>query len=109
VAKKVIIHEEGLQDLLDNNPELRGELWQVGNRVAAAAAATASSAENGPGGTISGYAEAGFIVSWYPGGKGRPSVHVTSKADIKTALAAHFHTQKRDGVGHLRAALRTQT
>jgi hypothetical protein len=109
VAKKVIIHEEGIKDLLADNPGIRGQLWEVGNKVAAAAAATASAAENGPGGSITGYAEAGFSVEWYPGGPGRPGVRVVSKADIKTIMAVYFYTQKRDGVTHLRAALRTQT
>jgi hypothetical protein len=30
---------------------------------------------------------------------------VISRADEKMALAVHFHTQRRDGIGHMRAAL----
>lgn len=91
-----------MQDLLDNG--LRGLLMDVGRDVAAEAQATAQSAQNGSGGRLTGYAEAGFTVEWDERTT-RPRVNVISNADIKTAMAAHFYTQKRDGVGHLRAAL----
>jgi hypothetical protein len=109
VGKKVIIHEDGLAELMAENPELRGVLWQVGNKVAAAAASTASAAEKGPGGRITGYADAGFSVEWHKGNPGRPGVRIVANADMKTVMAVYWYTQKRDGETHMRAALRSQT
>lgn len=102
---KVKIHEEGLSALLEDNPAIKAQLLGVANGVAREAQATADSAQEGSGGRISGYAEAGFSVEWQARGGKRPRVNVVSNADPKTALAAHFHTQKRDGIAHLRAAL----
>lgn len=102
---RVKIHEEGLAALLEENPAIRAKLLGVANGVAAEAQATADSAQKGSGGRIDGYAEAGFAVQWEARGGKRPRVNVVSKADSKTAMAAHFHTQKRDGIAHLRAAL----
>ena len=79
-------------------------LFGVGQQVASQAEATAQDAQRGPGGTISGYAEAGFFVGIMESGD-RPICIVSSKADSDTAWAAHFFTTKRNGVGHLRAAL----
>ena len=76
----------------------------IANSVQGEAQATASSAEEGPGGTITGYASAGFSVVYEARGK-RPRVLIKSNADSATITAAHFHTQKRDGIAHLRAAL----
>jgi hypothetical protein len=102
---KVTVHEEGIAAFLEQNKQIRDQLVGVARGVAAEAQATADSAQEGSGGRISGYAEAGFAVEWQARGGKRPRVNVVSKADPKTALAAHFHTQKRDGVAHLRAAL----
>lgn len=102
---KVQVHEQGIADLLEANPAIRAQLMGVAGEVAAAAQATAGEAENGPGGRIDGYADAGFSVVWEARGGKRPRVLVVSNAPIKTFLAAHFHTQKRDGIAHMRAAL----
>jgi hypothetical protein len=100
----VVFDEQGLADFVRKNKGLRDDLMKTANKVKATAEATASSAEEGPGGRIDGYASAGFEVVWEQRSK-RPRVLVRSKAPIKTALAAHFHTMLRDGVPHLNAAL----
>jgi hypothetical protein len=102
---KVVIHNEGIRDLLAQNKDIRDLLIGEGQKVQANAQATASAAEKGPGGRLDGYASAGFKVSWANPSAGRPRVEVTSQADIKTATGVHFFTQKRDGVAHMRAAL----
>ena len=79
-------------------------LLEMGNQVKNEAEATAQDAQRGPGGTISGYAEAGFEVIYEERGE-RPRVKVVSRADGKTALAVLFYTLKRDGVDHLRRSL----
>lgn len=101
---KIVIHEEGLQDLLKSNKDIRDKLVYTAQAVAAEAQKTADSAQKGAGGRIDGYAEAGFSVEWQGRGK-RPRVNIKSNADGETAMAAHFYTQRRDGVAHLRAAL----
>lgn len=106
---RVIVHEEGIAAFLQMNKPVRDMLVRTAQAVADEAAKTASSAEKGPGGRIDGYASAGFAVEWESRGGKRPRVNIKSLADIKTALAAHFHSQRRDGVGHLRAALYSQT
>ncbi len=102
---RVVVHEEGISSLLVKNPALRAQLMGVASQVASEAQATADRAEEGSGGRISGYADAGFSVEWQVRGGKRPRINVVSNADTKTFLAAHFHTMKRDGVAHLRAAL----
>ena len=102
---RVQIHEEGIAAFLEQNKGVRDQLVSVAQGVAAEAQATADSAQGGSGGRISGYSEAGFSVVWDARGGKRPRVNVVSNADPLTALKAHFHTQKRDGVAHLRAAL----
>lgn len=104
-STRVIVHEDGIADFLEMNPAVKAQLMGVAEQVATEAQRTASSAENGDGGRISGYASAGFSVEWESRGGKRPRVNIKSNADKKTFLAAHFHTQKRDGVAHLRAAL----
>jgi hypothetical protein len=102
---KVVIDNLALAEFLETNPAIKQEMLSVGQAVAAEAQATASDAENGGGGRIDGYAAAGFSAVWNPRGGKRPRVDIISHAPIETFLAAHFHTQKRDGVAHLRAAL----
>lgn len=110
MAKKTVeVHPEGLKDLLAANKGLRDQLAGVANKVKAYAEATASAAENGPGGRIDGYAAAGFGIRYVMGGPGRPGFEVFSNADAKTITAVHFYTQRRDGVAHLRKALYSQT
>lgn len=105
---RVDVHPEGLVDLLRSSPEIRSLLAGEASKVKAAADATAQEAQNGPGGTLSGYAEAGFSVVWEMRGR-RPRILITSNADPEMALRVHFYTQKRDGISHLRAALRSIT
>lgn len=102
---QVIVHPEGIQGLLNSNKAIRDLLVGVGKDVSTEAAATASAAEKGPGGTIDGYAAAGFTVEYQARGGKRPRVIVKSNADGRTAFKAHMATQMRNGVGHLRAAL----
>ena len=101
---KVTIDELGVREFLSENKDIRDLLVEVGHKVAAEAQATASDAEKGPGGRLTGYAEAGFAVEWESRG-GRPRVNIVSKADPQTALGVMFSTQKRWGIAHLRRAL----
>lgn len=103
-AWKVEVDEGALRAFLAENKPVRDFLIGVGQQVASEAQATASDAENGAGGTIDGYAAAGFSVEWKRGVK-RPEIHVNSNADGRIAEAAHFNSQRKNGVGHLRAAL----
>ena len=106
---KVIVDEQGIAELLQANKDMRDALVGTAQQVAGVAEATASSAEKGAGGKIDGYAAAGFSVVWEGRGGKRPRVNIVSNADPETATAAHFYTQRRDGIGHLRAALRSIT
>lgn len=105
----VVFDESAFAQFVTDNPKIKAMLMDVGKNVAANAQASAQDAQEGPGGRLSGYAEAGFSVEFESRGGSRPRVNIRSKADIETALAAHFHTQRRDGVGHLRAALYDET
>lgn len=105
---KVVTDADALRALLVENAELRALFMSTANDVKAFAEATAQDAQNGPGGTLYGYAEAGFSVKWEARGR-RPRLLITSNADPEMALRVHFYTQKRDGVSHLRAALRSIT
>lgn len=100
----IVVDPSAIADFVARDQRIRQELLSVANDVKNEAQATAQSAQNGPGNTIDGYAEAGFSVEWEQRGS-RPRVNIISNAPGDVALAAHFHTQKRDGVGHLRAAL----
>lgn len=106
---RVVVDEQALAQLLQTNKEIRDVLVGTAQQVASVAQSTADSAQNGSGGEIAGYAEAGFSVEWESRGGIRPRVNIRSLADEETALAAHFYTQRRDGVGHLRAALYSAT
>lgn len=106
---RIIIDEQAIVEMVNHNKYIRDELVGVARKVAAEAQATASDAEEGSGGRIDGYAAAGFSVQWEGRGGKRPRVNIVSNASPETALAAHFHTQRRDGIGHLRAALRKFT
>lgn len=109
MAKTYVVFDEGaFAQFIESNPKIKALLMDVGKNVAANAQASAQDAQEGPGGRLSGYAEAGFSVEFEARGN-RPRVNIRSKADIETALAAHFHTQRRDGEGHLRAALYDET
>lgn len=100
---RITFNEDGLQDLL-NSPGVKQALMAEANKVRATAQSTAQAAQGGPGGKLTGYAEAGFTVEFVARGK-RPEVRVQSNADPQMALRVYFASQKRDGVSHLRAAL----
>lgn len=104
-AWKVEVDEAALAEFVSQNKGIRDELVHTAQKVAAEAQATASSAENGPGGTIDGYAAAGFTVQWEGRGGKRPRVNIISNADPEVFMKAYFHTMKRDGMDHLRQAL----
>mgnify|MGYP006946326448 CR=1 FL=1 len=106
---RVIVDEKGVEEILKANKSIRDLLVKTGQAVAANAQATASAAEKGPGGNLTGYADAGFSVEWDNPGNKRPRVNVRSNADGELATRVHFYTQKRDGVGHLRKALYDET
>lgn len=102
---KVVVHEKGISDFLQMNKGVRDQMVSVANMVKSEAEATASDAEEGPGGRISGYADAGFEVQWESRGGKRPRVLIVVKADKKTFLAAHFHYLLKTGYGHMAAAI----
>lgn len=102
---RVVVDEQGLADLVSKNKYIRDLLVGTAQDVQGEAAATADDAQKGAGGRLDGYAQAGFSVQYQSRGGKRPRVNIVSNADGETAMAAHFYTQKRDGVGHLRAAL----
>lgn len=102
---RIVYDEQALTDLVANNKYIRDELVGTAQKVAAEAQATASAAENGPGGRLDGYSDAGFRVDYESRGGKRPRVNVVSNAPADVALAAHFNSQRKTGVGHLRAAL----
>lgn len=101
---RVQVDNEALADFLRSNKPIRDMLAGQAAQVKQNAEDTASAAEKGPGGRLSGYADAGFTIRWIMRGR-RPRIDIVSNADSKLATAVHFYTQKRDGVAHLRAAL----
>lgn len=103
-VKKIEYDEGALAEFLQENKKVKDLLMDIGNKVRAEAEATASDAENGTGGEITGYASSGFKVEYLRRSK-RPIVKIISNADGKTATAAHFNSQRKNGIGHLRAAL----
>lgn len=105
---KVVFIEGAFGELLKKNPKLKQVFTDEAEKVRDAAQSTAQAAQNGPDGTLYGYAEAGFTWKWESRGN-RPRVDIYSNADPEMALRVHFYTQKRDGISHLRAALKTIT
>lgn len=103
-VKGLWVDPRGVEYFLKTNKPVRDMLARTAGNVLAEAQSTASEAENGAGGRIDGYAAAGFKIVWLTKSK-RPQIRIVSNADSETATAVHFYTQKRDGVGHLRAAL----
>ena len=101
---RVDVDPRGVEYFLKTNKPVRDMLAKTANNVLVEAQATADSAQNGAGGRVAGYAEAGFTIEWRTSAK-RPQIRIVSNADGKTATAVHFYTQRRDGVAHLRAAL----
>lgn len=102
---KIVFDNDALTEFIETNDYIKAAIMGTAHDVAAEAQRTASAAEEGSGGRISGYAEAGFSVEWEPRGGKRPRANVVSNAPAEIATAAHFHTQIRDGIAHLRAAL----
>jgi hypothetical protein len=96
-------HEEGILDLMDA-VGMKEILTEQGEIVANELRSTASEAENGPGGTIDGYADAGFEVIYEARGR-RPRVVVKSNAPGDVALAAGFNYYRKKGQLHFLAAL----
>lgn len=101
---KVVVDNQGLADFLNQNKGIRDMMAKEAQAVKSRAEATASDAEEGAGGTLDGYASAGFTIKWIMRGR-RPRIEIHSNADPKTITGVHFHTMKRDGIAHLRAAL----
>jgi hypothetical protein len=98
------LDKKAVADYLKNDIKINLALKEQAEQVANKARNTASDAENGPGGTISGYASAGFRVELKKGPT-RNTYMIVSNADPKISLAAHFNSQRKNGIGHLRAAL----
>jgi len=103
MAKNFKLDKKALKDFLTDSPEIDRGLKEQAEQIANKARATASDAENGSGGSIDGYAAAGFRVESEKNAK-RKIYKVVSNADPKVSLAAHFNSQRKNGVGHLRAA-----
>lgn len=103
---KIVIDPKAVQEVLRKEPGVKFTLQSVAAAVAAEAQRTAGDAENGAGGTIDGYASAGFSVQYEQRSR-RPRVLIVSNADPDVALAAHFNSQRKNGIGHLRAALQS--
>lgn len=101
---KIEYDKGALANFLQANKDVKDLMLDIANNVKREAEATASDAENGPGGEITGYASAGFTVKYERRSK-RPIVKILSNADGETATAAHFNSQRKNGIGHLRAAL----
>jgi hypothetical protein len=102
--EKIVFEKGALDKFIQENKDIKNLLMDLANNVKREAEATASDAENGPGGKITGYASAGFTVKYEKRSK-RPVVKIISNADGETATAAHFNSQRKNGIGHLRAAL----
>lgn len=101
---KIVVAPRAVENFLAENKSVRDLMAGVAAQVQAEAAATANEAQNGAGGRVEGYAEAGFSIKWLMKSK-RPQIRIYSNADGETATQVHFYTQRRDGVSHLRAAL----
>ncbi len=102
---RVDVDEQALAEFVETNRDIKDLLLSVGNNVKSAAEATAQDAQGGPGGRLSGYAEAGFSVVWESRGR-RPRVLIVSNADSEMATRVHLSTIVRWGIGHMRKALR---
>lgn len=100
---RIETHDDGFRELLKSN-DIYKTVEEVALKVQQEAELTASDAEKGAGGSIDGYASAGFSVVKHVGGS-RVSARVVSNAEPETFLKAFFYTFKRDGVPHLRRAL----
>lgn len=100
----MVFNKNGIDDLAQESG-IKRMMMTLGDQVVSEAQATAQDAQNGPGGLLYGYAEAGFDSEWDSRGGKRPQVIVRSNADPEMALRVHFNSQKKWGTGHLRRAL----
>jgi hypothetical protein len=89
---------------LQDNNDVKDFTMKIAEQVRTEAARTASEAEKGPGGKLTGYASAGFKTEYDKRSK-RPVAKIISNADGQMATRVHLSTQRRNGVGHMRAAL----
>lgn len=102
---KVVVDPRGVEYFLKTNKPVRDLISGVANDVKREAEATASAAEKGEGGEITGYAAAGFSVKWEMRSR-RPRVIIQSNLnDPETLEKVYWYTQRRDGIAHLRKAL----
>lgn len=100
---KIEFHQDGIEALLKDR-EITSLLKKQGDKVKAYAIATAQEAQNGPDGTLFGYAEAGFTSELDKRGK-RPRVVVKANDTSGMQWRVHFSTIKRLGMAHMRRAL----
>lgn len=101
---RVEFDKNALGKWLQDNNDVKELTLKIAEQVRSEAQKTASDAENGPGGKIDGYSAAGFKVEYDKRNK-RPVAKIISNAPGSTALKAHFNSQRKNGIGHLRAAL----
>lgn len=104
MAKIKIEYDKRAVEAFLKSDDIYKGLEEIAEKVKDEAKATASAAENGAGGTLDGYAAAGFKVYKHVGGS-RAQARIESLADPEMFTRVQFYTQKRDGVAHLRAAL----
>lgn len=104
---KITFQDPGIRDVLFD-PGVRALVMSVADLVKGSAESTASDAEKGEGGSLTGYASAGFSAEWEPRSK-RPRAIVKSNINDGTQWRVHFATIKRWGVAHLRLALYRHT
>ena len=100
----VKLDKSAIRKWLQEDEGVKNILMIEARKVQAEMSATASSAERGSGGTLTGYAAAGFGIEVVKGKK-RMSAIIYSKASSALAMAVHFSSQRRTGTGHIRAAL----
>lgn len=107
MVSQVKIIRPALAEIL-SEPGIRGVVMGVAAEVKKSAESTASDAEKGEGGTLTGYASAGFSAEWQQRGK-RPRGIVRSNLNNGIQWRVHFSTIQRWGVAHLRQALYKHT
>ena len=104
---KIVFEKAGVRGVL-YAPGVKGVVMTVAAAVKAEAESTASDAEKGEGGSLTGYSAAGFSADWEQRSK-RPRATVRSNLNDGTQWCVHFSTIRRWGVAHLRRALYKQT
>lgn len=99
-----IVWDEDALAKIGQLPEIKDLLLEEAAKVKAEAERTAQEAQGGPGGELTGYAEAGFTIEFETRNK-LPRVNIVSQADPEMALKVYFASQKKWGITHLRRAL----